>query len=85
MKTDIVILSPVEVIQDNTMPWHCMTCKTQFQGPKTHTPKAGCPSCGSRQVIDVNVRPLRRSDVTPPQIRDVSGTVRLPRQPRTLR
>lgn len=41
------------------MPWKCLSCRLDFQGPVDRAPDEGCPACGSRQVIDINAEPVR--------------------------
>lgn len=44
-----------EPVEPPTMRWKCTACLAVFQGPVNRAPANGCPTCGSRQVFDVNV------------------------------
>lgn len=46
----------VEVVVE-TMRWHCIDCKGNFQGPMNKGPGEGCPHCKSRNVFDCNLEP----------------------------
>jgi DNA-directed RNA polymerase subunit RPC12/RpoP len=39
----------------STMPWHCIDCKENFEGPRDRFPEGGCPNCGSKKIFDCNV------------------------------
>ena len=50
-------LTEFEIVAEPTMPWRCIDCTNTFEGPVDHSPRGGCPLCGSAHVFDCNVAP----------------------------